>query len=74
MRKEDLELWNAMINEIREKFSDAVEQSGKDLTTDPFFMALLLVQQRVIKQIQAELKTLGVEMPDSIATTMTLDM
>jgi hypothetical protein len=60
-----------MINEIREKFNDAVEQSGKDFTTDPFFMALLLAQQRAIKQLQSELKILGVEMPNSMGTTMT---
>jgi hypothetical protein len=71
LRKGDLELWNAMVNEIREKFNDAVEQSGKDFTTDPFFMALLLAQQRAIKQLQAELKILGVEMPNSMGTTMT---
>jgi hypothetical protein len=75
LRKEDLELWNAMIKEVREEFSDAVEQSGKDFTTDPFFMALLLVQQKIIKRLQAELKALGVEMDGSVAASMmTLDM
>jgi hypothetical protein len=58
LRKDDLELWNAMINEVKERFGEAVEKSGKDLTTDPFFMALLLAQQRTIKLLQAELGAL----------------
>ena len=53
LRKEDLELWNAMIKEVREDFGEAVESSGKPLTTDPFFMALLLAQQRTIKRLRA---------------------
>jgi hypothetical protein len=75
LRKEDLELWNAMIKEVRVEFSDAVEQSGKGFTTDPFFMALLLVQQKIIKRLQADLNALGVDMDDSKGTSMmTLDM
>jgi hypothetical protein len=75
LRKEDLEQWEAMINEIREQFGEAVEASGKDFTTDPFFMALLLAQQKTIKHLQTELKDLGVEIADSkAATAMTLDM
>jgi hypothetical protein len=59
LRKDDLELWNAMINEVKERFGEAVEKSGKDLTTDPFFMSLLLAQQRTIKLLQAEVDALG---------------
>ena len=65
LRKEDLELWNAMVKEVREDFGEAVERSGKTLTTDPFFMALLLVQQRMIRRLRGEFRTLGVETPDS---------
>jgi hypothetical protein len=61
LRKDDLELWNRMIKEIREEFGEAVERSGKPITTDPFFMALLLAQQRMIRRLQDELKALGVE-------------
>jgi hypothetical protein len=56
LRKEDLALWNAMIKEVRERFGEAVEKSGKALTTDPFFMALLLAQQGMIRHLQSELK------------------
>lgn len=42
LRKEDRELWDAMIKEVRDDFGDAVERSGTTLTTDPLFMALLL--------------------------------
>jgi hypothetical protein len=65
LRKGDLELWNAMIKEVREDFGEAVERSGSTFTTDPFFMALLLAQQRMISRLRGELRRLGVETPDS---------
>ena len=75
LRKADRELWDAMINEIREGYAEAIEHSEKEFTTEPFFMALLLAQQKIIKLLEAELKSLGVKMPDSkTTTTMTLDM
>ncbi len=58
LRRDDLDLWNAMINEAKECFGEAVEKSGKDLITDPFFMSLLLAQQRTIKLLQAKLASL----------------
>jgi hypothetical protein len=69
LRKDDLELWDAMIREVRDDFREAVEKSGKPLTTDPFFMALLLAQQRMIKRLQGELRSLGVGMSASNVTT-----
>ena len=66
LRRDDLELWNAMIKNVKDQFSEAVEASGKSLTTDPFFMALLLAQQKIIKQLQAELRTRGVEIADGL--------
>lgn len=56
LRKDDLELWNAMIKEVRDDFTEAVEKSGKAFLTDPFFMALLLAQHRMIKLLQEKLK------------------
>jgi hypothetical protein len=61
LRKDDHELWNAMIKEVRDDFGEAVEKSGKTFTTDPFFMGLLLAQRRMIRHLQRELKALGVE-------------
>jgi len=69
LRKEDVELWNAIIKEVRERFGEAVEESGKDFTTEAFFMVLLLAQHRMIRRLQSELKTLGVEVPEVTATT-----
>ena len=69
LRKEDLELWNAMIKEVRDDFGEAVEKSGRTFTTDPFFMALLLAQQRMIRLLQGELKRIGMVASDSNATT-----
>ena len=71
LRKEDLELWDAMIKEVRCDFGEAVEKSGKTFTTDPFFMALLLAQQRMIRRLRATLRELGEDVPDSNAVTQT---
>lgn len=60
LRKEDKELWESMVQEVREGFREAVSKSGKPLTTDPFFMALLLAQQRIIRSLLDELKILGI--------------
>jgi hypothetical protein len=65
LRKENRELWEAMVQEVREGFGDAVEKSGKALTVDPFFMSLLLAQQRTIKSLLTELESLGVKLPQS---------
>jgi hypothetical protein len=56
LRKEDRELWEEMINQVRQYYADAVEKSGKPLTVDPFFMALLLAQQRTIEFLKAQLR------------------
>jgi hypothetical protein len=45
LRREDRELWDEMIKEVRQHYAEAVELSGKPLTTDPFFMALILVSR-----------------------------
>lgn len=75
LRKEDLELWNAIINEIREEFAEAVEQSGRSLTTNPFFMALLLAQQKTIRRLETELRSRGARRLDSGSVAVpTLDM
>ena len=73
LRKEDREVWDAMINEIREGYAETIEHSEKEFTTEPFFMALLLAQQRTIKRLKEELKALGAEMPNSDYVVTTLD-
>ncbi len=67
LRKDDLALWESMIREVRDGFKDAVEKSGKPLTVDPFFMALLLAQQRIINSLVSELKARGVNVPLSVS-------
>jgi hypothetical protein len=59
-----------MIQEVREQFGEAVEASGKDFATDPFFMALLLLQHKIIKQLKAELKSNEMDTLDCVATTL----
>jgi hypothetical protein len=56
LRKDDRELWDEMINEVRQHYARAVEESGKPITTDPFFMALLLAQQRTIEWLRTQLR------------------
>jgi hypothetical protein len=73
LRKDDLEVWNNMIGGIREQFGDAVEASGRTFTTDPFFMALLLAQQKMIRQLLAELKARGVDLMGAPVVNSTLD-
>ena len=56
LRKEDRELWDEMIKEVRQYCAEAVEASGKPPTTDPFFMALLLAQQKTIEWLKTQLR------------------
>jgi hypothetical protein len=58
LRKDDRELWNTMIRQVRESYSEAVERSGKDLAVDPFFMSLILSQQKIIQLLQREINSL----------------
>lgn len=58
LRKDDRELWDEMIEEVRQSYAEAVEQSGKQLTAEPFFMALVLGQQKTIAWLKAELEEL----------------
>jgi hypothetical protein len=57
LRKEDRELWDTMVQRVRESYSEAVERSGRNFTVDPFFMALLLDQQKMIELLKREIKT-----------------
>jgi hypothetical protein len=56
LRREDRELWDAMVQQVRQFYVDAVEKSGKPLTTDAFFMSLILAQQKTIEFLKAQLK------------------
>ncbi len=55
LRKEDKRLWEEMVQRVRDGYAEAVERSGKPLMVDPFFMALLLEQQKMIRLLEAEL-------------------
>jgi len=73
LRSEDLKLWNAMIKEARDDFGEAVERSGKTFATDPFFMALLLLQQRLIGRLQGELRARRARLPAKTISEPTID-
>ncbi len=58
LRREDRELWDEMIAQARRDCSDAIEASEKPLTVDPFFMALILEQQKTIVKLKALLDSM----------------
>jgi len=58
LRREDRELWEQMVKEVVEAHAEAVEQSGKLLTVDPFFMALILAQHKAIERLRTQLREL----------------
>jgi hypothetical protein len=66
LRREDRELWEAMIDEVRTRYGEAIEKSGKDFATDPFFMSLLLAQQKTIKLLKAEVEARRARATDSL--------
>jgi hypothetical protein len=56
LRREDRQLSDEMIKEARQYYAEAVEGSGKPLTTDPFFMALIPARQRTIDRLGTQLR------------------
>jgi hypothetical protein len=58
MRKDDREIWESMVREMKNEFRMAVEASGKVQTVEPFFMSILILQQRTIENLKAELTAL----------------
>lgn len=70
--REELESWRPFIEALRLedrrlaremmescwRYAEAIEQSGKDYTTEPFFLTVLLTQERRIRGFEAELERL----------------
>ena len=73
LRKDFREVWDRMLGEARETYGGAVEASGMPIKTDPFFMALLLLQQRMIQDLRAELEGAGVDLSGLPTANETLD-
>ncbi|MDG6899590.1 MAG: hypothetical protein JRM91_04655 [Nitrososphaerota archaeon] len=73
LRRDDMEAWDRMVQEVRERFGDAVERSGKTFATEPFFMALLLAQQKMIEHLMMALQAGGVEVSAISETSVPLD-
>jgi len=61
LRKDDRELWEKMTQEVTERFAEATEKSDKRFTVDPFFMSLIVAQQRTIKSLVSEFRVRSVE-------------
>jgi hypothetical protein len=73
--KEELESWRPFIEALRFedrqvaremmescwRYLEAVEQSGKDYLTEPFFLTVLLMQERRIRGFEGELQKLKAE-------------
>ena len=60
LRKDDRKQWEKMTQEVRERFAEATK-SDKLFTVDPFFMSLIIVQQRIIRSLVSELKARSAE-------------
>jgi len=73
--KEELESWRPFVEALRFedrqiaremmescwRYVEAVEQSGKEFLTEPFFLTVLLAQERRLKEFEAEFETLKAE-------------
>ena len=57
LRKEDIEVWDRMIRGARE-YEYAIKKSGRWLTTEPFFMAILFLQYKTIRSLEGEAERL----------------
>lgn len=58
LRRDDRQAWDCMISNVKGRFAEAIERSGRTFTTDPFFMALVLLQQRMIGELRDELESI----------------
>ena len=70
--KEELESWRPFIEALRLedrriaretmescwRYVEAIEQSGKDYLTEPFFLTVLLVQERRLRGLETEFEKL----------------
>ena len=73
--KEELEGWRPFVEALRFedrqvaremmescwRYAEAVEQSGKEFLTEPFFLTVLLAQEKRLKEFEAEFETLKAE-------------
>ena len=67
LRKEDVEVWDGMIRGARE-YEYAIKKSGRWLTTEPFFIAILLLQYKTIWSLEGEAERLKKLRRDEKAT------
>jgi hypothetical protein len=63
MRKEDRVLWEEAVLELKSGFEEAVEKSGRLLTVEPFFMSLLIAQQKTIVELRRRVEHLKEKQP-----------
>ncbi|MGD0638679.1 MAG: hypothetical protein ABSA72_11645 [Nitrososphaerales archaeon] len=73
--KDELESWRPFVEALRFedrqvaremmescwRYAEAVEQSGKEFLTEPFFLTVLLAQEKRLKEFEAEFETLKAE-------------
>ena len=57
LRKEDQEIWERMTARVR-MYEGAIRASGRWLTTEPFFMALLFLHCETIRSLEGEAERL----------------
>jgi len=54
LREEDREIFRELIRKCW-RYSTAIESSEKEYLIEPFFLTILLIQQRAINQLQSQL-------------------
>ena len=57
LRLEDRQVAREMMERCT-KYVEAIEASGKEYLTEPFFLSVLLVQEKQIRAFEAELRAL----------------
>ncbi len=57
LREEDQEIWERMIAKVR-SYEGAIRASGRWLTTEPFFMALLFLQYKTVRSLEEKAERL----------------
>ena len=67
LRKEDVEVWDRMIRGAKE-YEYAIRKSGRWLTTEPFFIAILFLQYKTIRSLEREVERLKELRRDGKAT------
>ena len=63
LRFEDRQIAREMMESCW-RYAEGVDQSGKEFLTEPFFLTVLLAQEKRLKELEAEFETLKAEVEE----------